>query len=324
MLREREIAVLFKRNNMVSLQYTFSYKEIMMKIEEIGILEAFQGVAVHGGFSKASRALKIGVPQISKRIAKLEAVLGIRLFQRSTRIVTLTEEGRALLPRVTAILDDLAGIESSFGEAKEISGVIRLTSVPFIAHRLLIPLIAQFRKKYPKINIELEVSEGILNLIESNIDLAIRIHDDPEDSNLIYRKLGSNQLVLCASPQYLNQNKNPLRSPLDLHHHELLMLEVHDDVSFKNSAHSLKDFKLSKKTMTENGWILTQMAIAGLGVLVRSSLDVEEHIRKGELVPVLKKYPLDDFGSIYAVIPSRRFLAPRVRVFLDHLMKESL
>ena len=294
-----------------------------MKIEEISIWEAFQGVAQHGNFSKAAKALKAGVPQISKRIAKLEELLGVKLFQRSTRVVSLTEDGRALLPKVIAVLEDLAGMEASFEDIKSLSGTIRITSVPFVAHRLLIPVIAKFRKLHPNVNVEIELSEGVLNLIESNIDLAIRIHDEPEDSSLIYRKLGVNQLVFCASPAYLKTTKAPLRTPRDLREHSLLMLDIHGSCSFQDKSFKLEQLAKSKKIICDNGWFLTEMALEGFGVLVRSIWDVQEHFKSGALVQVLKKNPLEEFGHIYAVIPSRRLLAPRVRAFLDFVVQES-
>lgn len=294
-----------------------------MKVEEIAIWEAFRGVAIHGGFSKASKKMKESVPQISKRVAKLEDSLGVRLFQRSTRVVSLTDEGRALLPKVSAILEDLASIETSFENTKDLSGTIRITAVPFLAHRLLIPVIAKFRKLHPLVEIDIEISEGMVNLADSNIDLAIRIYDEPEDSNLIYRKLMPNQLVLCASPRYLKNHPTPIRTPRDLKNHELLMLEVHGGCQFINQTQPLADFAPSQKIVCENGWLLTQMALEGFGVLVRSLWDVRQNLEKGELIQVLKNAPLEPFGHVYAVIPSRRLLAPRVRTFLDFVLAEA-
>jgi DNA-binding transcriptional LysR family regulator len=294
-----------------------------MKIEEIGIWEAFQGVAVHGGFSKASKVLRVTVPQLSKRVAKLEDRLGVRLFQRSTRVVTLTDEGRALLPRVTSLLDDLTGIESSFESGQSLTGTVRITCVPFVAHRLLIPVIAGFSKVYPEIHIELELSESFVNLIEANFDLAIRIHPEPDDSDLVYRKLAPNDLVLCASPGYLKAGKRPLDKPADLRHHKMLMLSVHRDCGFKNGSHALREFEGSKRLTCENGAFLTELALNDFGVLVRSIWDVQGFLENGELVQVLKKYPLETFGNVYAVIPSRRYLAPRVRAFLDFVVKRA-
>jgi DNA-binding transcriptional LysR family regulator len=293
-----------------------------MKIEDIAIWEAFYGVAKHGNFSKASQALRVNLPLLSKRVAKLEDALGVRLFQRSTRVVKLTDEGKALLPLVSSILEDLSGLESYFEDKQGLSGTIRMTCVPFIAHRLLIPLLADFKKMHPHVQIEIDLSEGVLNLIESNMDMAIRI-EEPEDSDLVYKKLVPNNLIFCASPKYLKNNKAPLTKPEHLRKHQLLTLGLHENCQFENGSGKLGDFLGEKAMACENGAFLTDLALHDFGVLVRSVWDVKEHLSSGALVQVLKKHPVETFGHVYAVIPSRRFLAQRVRVFMDFVVQRA-
>lgn len=287
-----------------------------MKIDEIYVWEAFAAVAKYGNFSKAAVGLRLPIPQLSKRVSKLEAQLGVRLFQRTTRVVTLTDEGRALLPRVVSILEDLNTVEASFENHNEISGTIRVASIAFVAQRLLLPVFSEFMRLYPKVRIELDLSEQMVHLVESNIDLAIRIQE-PDDSSMVYRKLASNDLMLCATPTYLKASKQPLTEPKHLHKHALLMLSVHGRCKFQGTSLRLSEFADAAKFKCDNGWYLTELARNDFGVLVRSVWDVKPMIASGELVPVLKKYPLENFGSIYAVIPSRRLLAPRVRALLD-------
>ncbi len=289
-----------------------------MKITEISVWEAFAAVAKHGNFAKASRHLGVSVPQLSKRVSRLEAQLGARLFQRSTRSVSLTNEGSSILPRVKEIIEELSNIETQFENQDELIGTLRLSTIPFIAHRLLIPIISDFTKRYPKLKIELELSESLSPIIESNIDLAIRIQE-PKDSDLIYRKLAENKLVFCASPQYIKENSTP-QTPNDLHTHKMLMLRIHKNCKVKsdsNNSYKLNDFADSRSILCENGAYLTELALAGQGILVRSIWDVYDDLKKAKLVQLLKKYPIESFGNIYAVIPSRKFLAPRVRLFLD-------
>ena len=293
-----------------------------MKIEEIPVWEAFVGVARYGGFSSASQALGVGIPQLSKRVAKLEADLGIRMFQRTTRSVTLTEEGRALLPRVVSALEDLASIESSLESQENLSGTLRLTSIPFVAQRLLLPVFTEFMARHPNVRIELDLSEQMLNIVEANVDLAIRIQE-PGDTQLVYRKLAANDLVLCASPQYIKDHKKPLTEPKHLRDHSILMMDIHAPVRFKSGVGKLADFVGEARLRCNNGWYLTELAKQDFGVLVRSIWDVQPMLESGELVQVMKKHPLQNFGHIYAVIPSRRFLAPRVRSFLDFLLAKS-
>ncbi len=305
------------------MQFIIALKE-NMKIDEVSYWEAFQGVAKFGNFSKASRHLGVTLPQLSKRVSKLENHLGVRLFQRSTRAVSLTNEGKALLPRISALLEEWSSAESLFDTKSEnLKGTIRITSIPFVAHRLLIPAVSEFARLHPQVALDFELSEEIQNLVESNIDIAIRIHNEPPDSSLIYRKLLPNTLIACASPIYLKSNTAPLKKPQDLSRHELLSLKVHSRCQFKGTSIQLAEFNKSKRTSCENGWFLTQLALSGNGILIRSKWDVQEHLQKGELVEVLKDFPLGDFGYIYAVIPSRKFLAPRVSAFLDFILKKT-
>lgn len=161
------------------------------------------------------------------------------------------------------------------------------------------------------------MSENVLNLVESNIDLAIRIQHELEDSSLVYRKLAPNDLVFCASPAYLKENPKP-KKPSDLKNHKILMLDVHENCIF--GTRKLGDFKKSKWISCNNGAFL--LAIHDFGILVRSIWDVRDDLHKGKLVQVLENYPIETFGHVYAVIPSRRYLAPRVRAFMDFITKK--
>lgn len=288
-----------------------------MKIDEISTWEAFQGVAREGNFSRAARALRLTVPQVSKRVAKLEDQLGVRLFQRSTRVVALTDEGKALLPKLDLVLEDLRSLEDSFGQRGATAGTVRVTSAPFVARNFLVPALLQLRKSHPEIRAEIEISESVVNLIEGNLDLAVRIHHHPTDSDLVYRKLAANRLVLCASPAYLKEQDGGPKRVGDLSRHRLLMLRVHRDCAFRDGHHRLRDFESTRHIVCEDGDFLTDLALKGFGILVRSVWDVRGHLERGRLVPVLERHPLQDFGQIYAVIPSRRLVSPRVRALLD-------
>ncbi|MES2854894.1 MAG: LysR family transcriptional regulator [Bdellovibrionota bacterium] len=293
-----------------------------MKIDDLNGWIAFAGVAKHGNFAKASRALSVPVSILSKRVAKLESQLGVRLFQRSTRVVTMTSEGQALLPKITVILEDLIEAEQTFSASKELSGVVKITAVPFVAHALLIPGIGEFQKKYPRVKIDLHLSEKVENIIERGFDLAIRIQT-PEDTDLIYRKLVPNDLVFCASPKYLKKNSEPIRRPDDLIKHKLLFLKIHDRCRFVGSDLQLKKFSSAKEIESDSGAFLTDLALNDFGILVRSIWDVKQHLKAGRLVRLLEKYPLETFGHIHAVIPSGKFLAPRARVFYEFVLEKS-
>lgn len=293
-----------------------------MNTDDLTGWKAFIAVADYGNFAKASKELRIPVSILSKRVAKLESQLDVRLFQRSTRVVSLTDEGITLLPNIKSVLEELTKVESTFNGRKELSGTVKVTSVSFIAHTFLIPIIHDFQKKHPKIKVELLLSEQVVNLIENNIDMAIRI-ETPEDSDLIYRKLVPNQLVFCASPRYLKRNPHPVRTPEDLIRHNLLFLRIHEDSRFVGTKTQLKKFALRKMIECDNGAFLTDLALNDFGILVRSIWDVQKHFKAGHLVQVLDKCPLETFGHVYAVIPNRKFLPPRTQAFYEFFLKEA-
>ncbi|MBI1859559.1 MAG: LysR family transcriptional regulator [Deltaproteobacteria bacterium] len=170
-----------------------------MKIQTLGGWEAFEAVAQHGGFTAAARHLRLPLSQVSKRVAQLESDLGAKLFQRSTRVVALTDEGRTLRPKIQSILSDLKEAESIFETQQPLSGTIRLTTVPFVAHQLLLPIFTEFQRLHPAVRFEIDLSEARINLIEEGFDMAVRI-ETPRDTTLIYRKLAPNDLVFCVSP----------------------------------------------------------------------------------------------------------------------------
>ncbi len=290
-----------------------------MKIDDISSWDTYVAVAKTGSFTGGAAALKGTVSQVSKKISRMESQLGIRLFTRSTRSVALTAEGQALLPRVTAALEELRGIEASFENQEQVTGKVRVTCVPFIAHKLLLPSLDQFMKAYPGIRLELDLSETVADLVKSDYDVAIRI-DEPEDSRLVYKKLVPNDLILCASPRYLKTRGTP-KTARELKGHDLLMLSIHRGCRLTRSGLRLGAFEGAKKITCEDGAFLAEMARSGHGILVRSIWDVREDLKTGKLVQVLKNDPLETFGHLYAVIPSRRYLAPRVRVFLDFVVR---
>ncbi|MEK6773109.1 MAG: LysR family transcriptional regulator [Bdellovibrionota bacterium] len=288
-----------------------------MKIEDLNSWQAFISVAKFGNFSKAANILNLSLPQISKRISSLEEALGVRLFQRSTRVVKITEEGKALLPKAEMLLSDAASMENLFDSKKEKpTGTVRISAVPFLADQILVPLIQMVKTKYPEIFIELDLSEKFVDLVDSNIDIALRIDSDPVDSNLVYKKLFPNELVCCASPKYLKSMSKPIKTPKDLIHHKVLAMKIHNKCRFGNSNVKVGDIINSNLVSCESGWFLRQLARKDLGILIRSTIDVGPLIKSGQLVPILQSYPLGAFGNVYAVIPSRRLLAPRVRVVL--------
>jgi DNA-binding transcriptional LysR family regulator len=292
-----------------------------MKIRDLSVWESFYWVAKEGSFTRAAKRQGLGLPHLSKRIGKLESDLGVRLFQRSTRKVSLTHEGRGLFPVVQSFLEDAQSLEERFEAKEEISGTIRLSCVTAFAHRRIAPLIAKFNEAYPKVRFELEITDSLIDLIDNQIDLAIRVQE-PTGSDFVFKKLIPNELVVCASPGYLKRAKK-IRTPEDLLSHRILTLQVYEDCRFSGSKLSVGDLMKARSIYCENGLFLTELACQGAGIAIRSVWDVASLLQSGKLVQVLQRHPLEPYGNMYAVIPNRRFLAQRVRAFMTFLETEA-
>jgi len=290
-----------------------------MKIQDLSLWEAFYWVAKDESFTKAASRLKIGTPFLSKKVAKLEDTLGLRLFLRSTRKVGLTGEGRSILSQVESFLEDYRSFEDRFQSEEELSGTIRLTCTSGLANRILPQVILKFCEQHPKIKFEIDASDQIVNLIESQTDLAIRIQPPPENSELIYKPIGANELIFCASPSYLGRTKLPLKRIEDLSRHPLIMFGVYENCSIKGHPLKLKNLSESKRIEANSGTFLTELALRGGGIAVRSKWDVRDYLAKGDLKQVLQQYHIVNPQSIYVVIPGRRLMTLRVRIFLNFL-----
>lgn len=291
-----------------------------MRITDLSAWESFYWVAHEKSFTAAAKRLKVGLPLISKRIAALETDLGTRLFQRTTRKVGLTQDGKSLLPKVELFLKDAADLEEGFENTQELIGTIRLTCVTAFAHRVLPPIIAKFCERHPKIRFDLEITDTPMDLIDHQIDLAIRVQE-PEGADFVFKLLMPNDLVVCASPQYLKKAKKPVRTPRDLLSHPLLTLKLYEDCKFKGSEIRVRDLLSARKVICESGLFLTELATQGQGIAIRSVWDIGPSLKSGKLVQILGDYPLDAFGNMYAIIPNRRLVSARVRAFMDFLQK---
>ena len=290
-----------------------------MKIQDLSLWEAFYWVAKDESFTKAAARLRMGTSLLSKKIARLEEILNLKLVQRSTRKVGLTGEGKSILTYVERLLEDYRSFEDRFQSESEISGTIRLTCTSGLANRILPNLILDFCKLYPKVKFEIDASDQIVDLIDSQMDLAIRIQPPPENSELIYKPLGPNELIFCASPSYLDHAKAPIMKIEDLNFHPLIMFSVYENCAIKGHALKLKSFTKYRRIEANSGTFLTELVLRGGGIAVRSKWDVREYLARGELKEVLQKYQIINPQSIYAVIPGRRLMTLRVRSFLTFL-----
>lgn len=282
------------------------------------LMMVFVRTVEDGSFSATARAMSMSPSAVSKRISGLENRLGVRLLNRSTRRLTLTEEGRLFYERARRIADEVAEAErmvTSMGT--RVRGVLRVTASVAMAKAHLLPIFPEFLKRYPDLRLVLELTDRPIDLVAEGVDVAIRFTEQIVDTSVVARKLLSNRRVICAAPAYLEANGAP-NSPEDLRHHNCLRLWT---VSSWNEW--VFDGPDGTRTLTVTGNFeansadaVYHAALAGLGIARLSTYLVGRDLAAGRLVQVLPQY-MQQKADILAVYPHRRNLSPKVRAFID-------
>lgn len=284
-------------------------------------LTAFVRTADLGSFVAAGRVLGLSPSAVGKAVTRLESQLGVRLFQRSTRSLRLTEEGRAFHERCRHILDDLDDAQETLLMTRETPrGRVRV-SAPIVAYHLLLPVLAEFLSLYPEIELDLDFTDRIVDLIEEGVDVAIRSGQLP-DSRIMVRALRPFQLLLCASPAYLARQGTP-KCPRDL-------CGDHIGIGFRypNSGKvqdwplilpaEEKEVRVRHILTCNNMEALRGAVLRGLGIGCMPDFLAAASLKTGELVPLLVDH-LDAPGQFNLIWPSSRHLSPKVRVFVDFI-----
>ena len=288
----------------------------MNRLEE---LEAFVAVVDFRGFSSAGEKLGIAKSMVSRRVSELEKRLGVQLLQRTTRRQSLTEAGREFHQRALQILADLNEAEQVVADRQcQVAGKIRLALPLGLGTNQLAEPISQFMDDHPEIEIEIDLNDRQIDLIEENIDLAIRV-GDLEDSSLIARKLASVHFAICASPAYLARFGEP-QHPAELSAYEVL---VYSNVAVGRQWFYQQDGKrvsprMKYRLSANNGEFLAAVARRGQGIVSGPLALLQDLIERGELVQILTGFSKQVTG-MYAVYPPGRLVSQRVRVFSDAL-----
>ena len=293
-------------------------------------MRLFHQVARAGNFSAVARALNVSPSSVSRQIAELEDELGVRLFQRTTRKLSLTEAGHVYRHSVERILADIDDAHRALGALEsEPRGTLRVSAPVNFARLHIAPAIAEFVSAYPDVELELSTSDQMVELVEDGYDLAIRIGALP-DSSLIARRLAGMQRVICASPAYLRSQGTP-SNPDELTGHACLTFRARTAVRLWRAGSGvwrLRDpsgeyeVAVSGSVVSNNADTLVTAALDGLGLVLLPSWQVADELAEGRLIPVLTNYevrPSTAESAIYAVYPSARHLSSKVRVFIDFL-----
>lgn len=276
----------------------------------------------HGSFSAAARSLDVSPSAISKQIRRMEDRLGVRLLNRSTRRITLTEEGRAFYPRcrrIAAEITDAEALVTSLSE--QVQGTLRVAATVAFAKAHLLPLIPEFLKRYPELELGLELTDRPVDVVEEEIDVAIRFTEQITDTSVVARKLAPNKRVICASPVYLDAHGMP-QKPEDLLNHNCLRLSTvssWNDWEFKDSD-GMRVLHVNGNFEANSADAIYHATLAGVGIARLSTYLVGDDLRSGRLRRILPEYTHES-ADILAIYPDRRHLSPRVRAFIDYLVE---
>lgn len=279
-------------------------------------LKLFVRLASTHNISMAGQELGLSPAVASAHINKLEEGLGVRLVHRTTRKVSLTEEGQAFLPHAEGVLATVEAARGAVGVGhKAPTGTLRVTASASFGRLHLVPALKGFMAKYPELTIDFRFSDSIIDMVEGGFDVAVRLAE-LKDSSLVARKLAPDRRIVVASPEYLAQHGTP-QSPEELVNHECVTLAGLENWVFE-TPEGQYSMRASGSFRTDNGDAMRDACIDGLGVSINSIWSVYKQLQKGELVEILQDYPLVMNASIWAVYPSSRLIAPKVRAFIDY------
>ncbi|RLJ39347.1 LysR family transcriptional regulator [Acidovorax sp. 106] len=284
----------------------------------------FSLLARCGSFSATARELNVSTPAVSKRLAQMEARLGVQLLNRTTRRVSLTPEGETYLAHARRILADIADMEQLVSRTQSTpQGLLRVNATLGFGRSHIAPLISDFVRSHPQVQVQLQLSVDPPPLASDAFDVCIRF-GEPPDARVIARRIAPNRRLLCASPAYLAQRGTP-KIPSDLARHDCIGIRQGDDaygqwrLSPARKSGAVEVVKVRGGLSTNDGEIAVNWALEGHGIVMRAEWDVARYLRSGRLVQVLADHHTPP-ADIYAIYPQRHQAAARVRAFVDFLV----
>jgi DNA-binding transcriptional LysR family regulator len=291
-------------------------------MKSISELFVFAEVVKSKTFAEAALRLAMSPSAISKKISRLESRLEVRLFNRTTRSLSLTEAGETLFGRALHILDS---IEDAENLTKDLTttpqGTIRIASSDAFTKDVLVPFLSKFFPEYPKLKVIIVPGDGDIDMLRQRIDIAIKF-SPPTYSQYVSTKIISDPWIICASPNYLNHHGIPA-TPQELIKHNCLTIQTHTEHSnlwqFSNSREKI-ELEINPQ-FSGIGLVVKEAALKGLGIARLAHFLVYPEIDKKLLVPVLTKFQSNDQRAIYIVYPNREYMPLKNRVFIDELKK---
>lgn len=299
------------------------YYYFQMRIENINDLLVILHTARTGSLTGAAAALGMTPSAASAALKRIESQLSTRLFERSTRAMRITDEGRILLDYAQRAFDLLSEAETQVGiDQAELVGVVRLAAPSDLTRSVLMPWLNEFLNLHPAVQLQLHVGDRPMDVVRDEVDLALRYGELP-DSQLVGRLLAAPQAVLCASPEYLQRHGTPL-SPHDLKRHNCLTYlrggQPHRLWRFERGG-IVTEVHVSGNRSADDASLAHAWAVAGHGILFKTRLELEDELSSGELIALLTEWNTEVY-PLHALLPSARFVPARVRALVDFLVNK--
>lgn len=292
-------------------------------MNQLGRIEIFLEVAKLQSFAKAAKALGMTGPAASKQVMALEGELGVKLLHRTTRLVTLTEEGTEYYERARHALEELKDAAAEVQDRKSTpKGSLKINIPLSFGHQHLLPVIAGFAKKYPDVVMDVSLEDRMVDVIAEGFDLVIRI-GALQDSTLISRHLADCPLLMVASPDYLRKYEMP-KSPGNLKQHRIITFSNQGGVGewkYKDRNGKIGTFRSGGHFRANTAEMMLQAALDGVGIVVLPIFAVSTYLQAGQLVLVLPEYEITPLRQIVALMPPNRYRSAKVQLFLDWLMQ---
>ena len=294
-------------------------------------MRAFVAIASHGGFAAAARELQVSTSSLTRRMDALEGYLGVKLLIRTTRRVTLTESGHQFLLDAIRILDDVSAATRDLAESDDkLSGVLRIAAAPSIGATILPPLLKTFLNTHPAVTFDLTLTDHVVDLIDSGVDVAIRIGNVDSTPDLVIRNIRPMRRVVCASPVYIETFGLPM-IPMDLQQHDCLLFRPPEHESLWRARREIWYFRchdntyevmLKGRIASNDADSLVAAARQGLGIILMPDWLVAQDLTQQRLVQILENFdvgPFDDGKSLHLAYPAHRRHVLKVRSFCAHV-----
>jgi DNA-binding transcriptional LysR family regulator len=295
-------------------------------MDKLSAIQTFIRVAEAGSFSSVAKELGTTQSSVSKSVAALEKDLGTQLLSRTTRSISLTEEGERYFEQVRRLVAEIQDAELALKKGEhQISGILRVAASVGYGRKVLMPLIDQFLQNHPEVKIDLNLNDGFIDIVEQGIDVAIRIGDLP-DSSLLARRIGTTHRALMASKEYLRKTKKLLtepKTPADLEQHNCVIytgLQSKNVWKFSSQDGSSLKVRVSGSFQSNSSEAIRAAGISGMGLCYSPTWLFDEELQSGVMKVLLVNWPMRPL-PIHAVYPPQRKNSAKVKAFVEHLSR---